>query len=145
MEKRKLVMVLAIAGEALAAFPILATLGTSLIGTIASGGFLFDWLMPAELFMGALAGGVLLAAAALMSKRYRAAVLSTFAAVAALFSFGQAYAVLSGAADGASGVRPFPYYVMIASVLAYTAALLALNVFGALLIRSSWKGEAAPN
>jgi hypothetical protein len=61
MEKRSiLTKVLAIAGAALLWFPILAPIVLSAVVAIARHVFLFDYLMPAELFPSALVGGGLL-------------------------------------------------------------------------------------
>ena len=72
MEKKNiLTKILAIAGTALAWFPILAPVVLSIPGLIAERVFRFDYLMPAELFPVALVGGGLLLGAALRARSRR--------------------------------------------------------------------------
>lgn len=61
--------ILALVGTGLAWLPIAATGLITIFGTIQSGRLRFDYLMPAELFPAALAGGLLLAWAALRVQR----------------------------------------------------------------------------
>jgi hypothetical protein len=70
MEKKNVfTKILAITGTVLVCLPILAPILLSVIFLIADGEFLFDYLMPAELFPVAMAGGVLLLWAAIREKR----------------------------------------------------------------------------
>lgn len=59
-KKNVFTKILAITGTILTWIPILFTVITSIIGTIANRTFLFDFLMPAELFPIALVGSLLL-------------------------------------------------------------------------------------
>jgi len=52
--------VLVIAGTILALFPLVATMVTSIIGSIMNRKFLMDYLMPAELGLFYLTGGIFL-------------------------------------------------------------------------------------
>ena len=68
MEKKViLTKVLAVIGTVLVWFPIVATVVLSIVGSIRSHIFLFDYLLPLELFPVALVGGGLLLCAAPVS------------------------------------------------------------------------------
>ena len=64
-----LVKILAVAGTVLTALPLLLPLIFGLMNVLSGGRFLVDFLMPAELFLVVLAGGVLLVGAALRARR----------------------------------------------------------------------------
>ena len=69
MEKKNVfTKILAITGTVLAWFPTLAPIILSVIASIATQRFLFDYLMPAELFLVAMAGGLLLLWAAFRAR-----------------------------------------------------------------------------
>ena len=58
--KGALTRLLAVVGTVLVWIPILFTILTSVVGTVSSGMFRFDYLMPAELFPFAFVGALLL-------------------------------------------------------------------------------------
>jgi hypothetical protein len=81
---RRLAVVLSAAiGAALCAGPLLLPLAAALVALAASGRFMLDWLMPAELFPLGLAGGVLVVLAAGLARRLRAAAAAGAAAFVA--------------------------------------------------------------
>lgn len=126
---------LATVGAALAWFPIAATVILSAIGSIVSRRFLFDYLMPAELFPAALLGGILLVWAALRARsRVRPIGLSLALAVGFLLAI-QGLAVATGLASGRTEPAGWPLAVVITALVAFILALLALAVAGTLLAR----------
>jgi hypothetical protein len=87
-----------------------------------------DYLMPAELSLFAFFGGLLLTVAAFLARSHRKSILwSLIVAVVALVG-GQAFAVVSGLASGAVEAAGLPWAVVIASLVAFTMALLALCI-----------------
>jgi hypothetical protein len=60
--------VLAVIGTVLVWFPILAMILTGVVGSVARGKLMMDYLMPAELFPSILIGGALLIWAAVRAK-----------------------------------------------------------------------------
>lgn len=122
--------VCAVLGTVLVWSPILLTFATSVIGSLSSGRFLFDYLMPAELFPAALIGAFLLLWAAFRAHAYlRQTAVGLGAAVLFLFG-GQAIAVAGGLASGATPPEGWIWVLVIASLVIYTLAVVELGVVG---------------
>ncbi len=125
----------AVAGVLLIWFPIVATVSTSVMGSTRDGTFRFDLLLPAELFPFALIGGALLFFAA-MRARFRQRLIGWGLAVMVAMLFGgQALAVATGLASGESEPAGWPWILVVASLVAYTLALLAVAWAGVSLLR----------
>ena len=102
----------------------------------------FDYLMPAELFLVALVGGLLLVWAALRARRYRLLIgCSLGLAVLALVG-GQGLAVLTGLASGEIGQDSWQWVLVLATLGVYWLALVGLGVGGVLLWRDLTKKSA---
>jgi hypothetical protein len=127
--------VLALAGTVLAWFPILMTVATSVVGTIGSRVFRLDWLMPAELFPVALAGGGLLMWAALRAHSRRGLIGWGLGIAAGLLVGGQVLAVVTGLASGETEPTGFLWALLVTSIIAYSLALVEIGVAGVLLVR----------
>ncbi|HWQ59289.1 MAG TPA: hypothetical protein VN540_09750 [Clostridia bacterium] len=126
---------LAVTGTVLALLPLLFTIATSAFGSIAEGKFLFDYLIPMELFPLVLAGGALLVAAAFWARAYRPHIAVGFL-IAALCFFGcQLIAQGSGLASGTAARGGFAWYAVLCTVALYAAAEVWLGVFGILLMK----------
>ncbi len=131
---------LVIAGTVLVWLPLVAPLVFAFIALFSGRGFLFDYLMPAEVFPVALAGGVLLLIAAFRLHSRRGLVGWALAlAVFMLFGF-QALAMALGLDSGAHQPEGWRFAVVIAGVIIYILALAAVGVGGVLLLRELFKG-----
>jgi hypothetical protein len=139
--KKKIVLtrILACAGTALVWFPILAPILLSVIVTITDHKFLFDYLMPAELFPYALAGGVLLLWAALWAHSRQKLIGWALVIAAGMLVGGQALAVVTGLSSGRIAGMGWQWILVIASLVIYTLALIAMGVGGVLLLRYLYK------
>jgi hypothetical protein len=141
--------VLAVAGTALVWFPILATVVLSVAGSVGDGVFRFDYLMPAELFPAAMAGGVLLLWAALRARSRRGTIGCGLGLMAGLLAGGQALAVATGLASGRTEPAGWLWVLILASIAGYALALLVTGVAGALLLRDLFRhgdnGEFEPD
>jgi len=99
----------------------------------------FDYLLPAELFLVVLVGGLLLVWAALRARRYRLLIgCSLGLAVLALVG-GQGLAVLTGLATGEIGQDSWQWGLVVATLGVYWLALVGLGVGGGLLGRQPGK------
>ncbi len=94
-----------------------------------------DYLMPADLFPSAFIGGLLLSGVSFWKKMLRKIIpVSFFGGVLALIA-GQALAVVSGFASGETKPAGIVLYLVIFSLIIYTASLFAAGYGGILLVR----------
>lgn len=140
MEKNNaLTKILAIIGTILAWFPLLMPIVFSVVRFLQAGDFLFDYLMPAELFLFALAGGILLLWAAFRAQSQRKLIGWGFG-IAVLFLVGsQAIAVVTGLASGETEPVGLPLALVLAAYTLFILALLAFAVGGILMLRDLFK------
>jgi hypothetical protein len=137
MQKRDLLTkILAVGGAILSWFPILAPILLSAAFLVAEGAFRFDYLMPAELFPAALAGGLLLLWAAIRMRARRRLIGWGLALAAALLFAVQALAEVSGLASGADEVASGWWVVVFAGLALYSLAIIAVAVGGFLLLKT---------
>ncbi len=140
MEKKDvLTKILAIAGTVLVWFPILAPILISVAAFITERMFRFDYLMPAELFPFALVGGSLLLWAALRARAQRKLIGWGFGTAVFLLLGGQGLAVVTGLASGETTPAGWRMAVVLAALIAYDLALVAVGVGGVLLLRHLFK------
>lgn len=148
MDRRDvLTKLLAVAGTILVVAPLAAPLLLSLARLAQAGRLQIDYLMPAELFLVALAGGLLLLAASVLARSHRAVVGWSLGAAAALLIAGMGAATLTGLASGAAQPTGWRVLLVAGLIVGYVLALVALAVGGILLTRSLFsrrlRGEAS--
>ena len=130
-----LTRLLAIVGAVLVWIPILFTVLTSIVGTISSRVFRFDYLMPAELFPVAFVGALLLLWAALRARSHQQLIGWGLGGAVVFLGGGQLYAVASGLASGATEPTGWPWALVIASIALYSLALIEIGIAGILLVK----------
>jgi hypothetical protein len=145
-KKNILTKILATAGTTLVWFPILAPILLSAVRMISRPISIFriDYLMPAELFPMALAGGGLLAWAALRAHAYLRLAGWGLGTAAGMLVGGQALAVVTGLASGRTEPTGFWWMLVLASLVFYVLALIGMGVGGILLIRDLFKTGRPP-
>ncbi len=137
MQKRNTVTkVLAIAGSVLVWVPILAPLFFSVLHLMRAQRLLMDYLMPAELFPLVLVGGGLLLWAAWRLRSHRALIGRALGAAVGLLVAGLALAVVTGLASSETEPIGWPWVLVMGALLLYDAAVIAMGVGGALLLRN---------
>jgi peptidoglycan/LPS O-acetylase OafA/YrhL len=145
MEKKSvLTKILAIAGTVLVWFPILAPILLSVAVIITEHIFRFDYLMPAELFPAALAGGVLLLWAALRARSHRRLIGWGLGIAVGLLVFGQVLAVVTGLASGETDPAGWWWALVLSAIIVYSLALVVTGVGGVLLLRDLFKTSQLP-
>ncbi len=145
MEKKDaFTKILAIVGTVLAWFPILAPVLLS-AATMAQGRmFRFDYLMPAELFPVALVGGCLLVWATLRARSHLNLIGWGLGIAVGSLVGGQGLAVVTGLASGETEPAGWQWALVLASIVVYSLALVAMSVGGLLLLRDLWKTPRSP-
>jgi len=137
-----LTKILASLGTVLAWLPILATVLFSAAAFITRHKFLFDYLMPAELFPLALAGGGLLLWAALRARAHRGLIGGGLALAAGLLVGGQVLASITGLASGDTQPYGIWWALVFASIVVYSLAVVAIGIGGVLLLHDLF--DASP-
>jgi hypothetical protein len=132
---------LAIAGTALVWFPILAPILLSAVHFIQAREFRIDYLMPAELFPIALAGGLLLLWAAIRTRYQRGLIGWGLGISVGMLVGGQALAVATGLASGATEPTGWPWALVICSLIGFILALVTVGVGGILLLRDLYTSK----
>jgi hypothetical protein len=143
-KKNVFTKVLAIAGTALVWFPILAPILLSVIFIITNHIFRFDYLMPAELFPFALVGGGLLIWAALRARSRQRLICWGLGIAVGLLIGGQELAVVTGLASGETEPTGLWWMLVIASLVIFLLALVAVGVGGVLLLCDLFKIPRLP-
>lgn len=131
--------VLAIVGTALTWLPILAPILFTAARLIQARRFMFDYLMPAELFLVFLVGGGLLLWAALRMRARRRLIAWALGIAVVLLVGSQLIAVVTGLASGETERGGWQWAVVLAGIAGYTLAVAATGVGGALLLRDLYR------
>jgi hypothetical protein len=134
--------ILAITGTLLVWPPVAAPVFFSVVGLIASGVFNVDYLMPAELFLLVLVGGLLLLWAALRARMRRRWIAWSLGSVVLLPVLGSLVAKVTGLADGRIEPTGWQWALVLAFLAGYVLAIIALGVGGILLIRDVFRMKA---
>ena len=140
--KNVLFKILAITGTVLVWFPILAPLLLGVAALFTRHRFLLDYLMPAELAMLVLVGGVLLLLAALWSRMRRGLIGWSLVSAAVLLVGTQALAVATGLASGRTEPGGWQVALVSAALIGYILAVIVIGIGGALLLRDLFKLRA---
>jgi len=135
-----LTKILAVAGTVLTALPLLLPLFFGLMNALSGGRFLVDFLMPAELFLVVLAGGVLLVWAAVRARRRITWMTWSLSVAVCSLALSMGLAVITGLSTGEIEPRGMPWAVTLAALAVYLLAVLSLAVNGALLARDAFRG-----
>ena len=138
-KKGKLTQLLAILGSIFAWLPLLAPVFFSLGRLFRGGSFLFDYLMPAELFPAALLGGGLLLWAAIRARAYRGWIGWSLLASILLLVGSQALAVATGIASGRTPMSSPWFYAVMAGLILFLLALLITAASGVRLARELFR------
>jgi hypothetical protein len=137
--KDVLTLCLAVAGTFLVWFPVLFPVILTIIHFAETQQFLFDFLMPAELFPMILIGGILLLWAAMRAKQRRGFLSTSFGVAIALPILGSLLATVTGLASGDTPEGGWESALVTAIFIAYFLAVIVLGVGGILLISDLFK------
>lgn len=135
-----LTKILAVAGIVLTALPLLLPLFFGLVNALSGGRFLVDFLMPAELFLVVLAGGVLLVWAAVRARRRMTWMTWSLSVAVCSLALSVGAAMINGQATGEIDPQQASWIVSLVGLVLYLLAVLSLAVNGALLARDVFLG-----
>jgi len=134
-KKNTLTKILAVVGTILVWLPILAPILFSLIRFLEMGGFMFDYLMPAEGFPLVLVGGGLLIWAAIRAKSQVRWMAWMLGIGIVLLIGGQALAVVTGLASGETEPTGWQWVLVLATIAGYTFTVIGMGSGGIRLIK----------
>jgi hypothetical protein len=143
-KKGRLTKMLAVAGTVLVWVPILAPILFSAFRLLRTGPFMFDYLMPAELFPLALVGGGLLAWGAQQAGSRRKIIDWGLVGAIGLLVGGQALAMVTGLASGETEPEGWIWALVAVSLAMYTLAVIVMGVGGVLLLRDVFGAPRQP-
>ena len=127
--------VLAVAGAVLIWLPLLAPVFFGFMSLFSNGKFLFDYLMPAEVFPSILVGAGLLIWASIRAKRYLKPILWSLGVGIALLLISQGVAMVTGLANGK--VQGGWQMILVMGIyFGFLLAMLILGVCAVLLVRT---------
>ncbi|MGD0175082.1 MAG: hypothetical protein ABSC61_11770 [Anaerolineales bacterium] len=136
--KGTLTKIMAVAGTMLIWISILAPVAFAVMRLVQAGRFQFDYLMPAGLFPVVLAGAILLLAAALRARSYRALIGGSLGLMIAFLLAAVGLAENTGLASGAIETAGWPWTLVLMAFAGFWIALVTLAVGGWLFIRAGW-------
>jgi hypothetical protein len=134
---------LAVAGAVLVLLPIACTVATSIAGSISAGRFLFDYLMPAELFFLVFAGALLLLGASLWTRLFRPHIVAGVCCAVVLFFGMQLMAEATGLASGETAPGGWAWYAVLAALVLYIAAVVEMGIVGIVLSKRLFAAKQA--
>jgi hypothetical protein len=132
--------VLAVAGAVLIWLPLLAPVFFGFMSLFSNGKFLFDYLMPAEVFPSILVGTGLLIWASIRAKKYLKPSLWSFVTGTALLLICQGVAVVTGLADGRVQ-GGWQMTLVMGIYFGFLLAMLVLGVCSIFLVRWVFKKQ----
>ncbi len=133
--KMLLTKILAVTGTILVWAPILLTVLTAIVGTIADRKLRLDYLMPAELFPVAFIGALLLLWAAFRAHTKQKLIGWGLGAAIFFLISSQGIAVVSGLASGAAEPTGWVWVLALCCIALYTLATIIIGITGLSFIR----------
>src|SRR5512143_1188464 len=125
--------ILAIVGTVLVWLPVLAPSVFAVPGSVRRGAFMFDYLLPAELFPLVLVGGGLLLWAAQRARSQRRHIGWGLGIAIVSLAGSQAGAILTGLDSGASDPTGWRWELVLALIAIYAVAIVFIGIGGILL------------
>ena len=129
-----LTKILAILGTILVWFPIQAPLLLAAVSVVQTGNAQVDYLMPAELFPVALAGGIMLIWAARRARAQRKIIGWSLGIAVGALLVGALLTTVTGLASGETALEGLWWAFLIIPLVVYSLGLVVTGVGGVLLL-----------
>ncbi|MCB9135505.1 MAG: hypothetical protein H6636_08765 [Anaerolineales bacterium] len=136
-----LTRILTVVGTILVWVPLVVPVVLSLVGSLTRGRFLFDYLMPAELFLFALVGGLMLVWVAIWVHTGRGLIGWGLGLAVGLLVGSQVLAVVTGLANGDTEPGGWQWALVLTMLVGYFLALVVIGMGGVKLWQIVWKRE----
>ena len=128
--KHKIINIIFILGCILVWLPFILPLIFAFISLAQSGRFLFDFLIPMEIFPVVIIGALLIVATHLIRKLPVKIVVGSFIGIILSLLFAMIYAELSGVASGKTDIVSFPGFLILLSLIIYYLSSIIVGVRG---------------
>lgn len=146
MEKKNgLTKFMAIAGTVLVWLPLSAPVFLSLVSLFQQGRFLFDFLIPAELFPVGLLGGILLIWTTFRTNSWKKLTGWSFGASILLLAGSQGLALITGIASGKTEPAGLLFALVLIPLVLFILTQVIIGVGGILLIKDLFRPGIATN
>lgn len=133
--KTFLIKIFVVLGMISVLFPIFFSLLTGIIGTIRDKAFRFDFLIPLELFIFIILGGVLLTYVAYKQRKRFGLTLTELILTIVTLALSQLIAVVSGLAADRSGKPVYIWVIITTLIISYWVCCIGLIISGIRLAR----------
>ena len=133
--KRIFLIIMAIFGSFLSLLPSFLTIIVSLAHFVKSGKFLFDYLIPAELFPAPMTGAFLIAMAALMEQLNIKRLSSAFITMIVSLATALGIAYFSGMSSGARAAQGLPFIAAVVFIALYSISTIWVGYEGVRIAR----------
>lgn len=145
MKKKTILISLAVLGTVLVWIPLVFPVILTIVLFAFRQVFRFDYLMPVELFMFALSGGILLTSVSLFKKTDRKTIIGSLISAIIFLFLTQWVAVVTGLASGNTKPEGLPWILVTGLLAMYTLSIVVLAVGGVLLIKKLFKTHKKDN
>ena len=122
-------------GDVLVFIPIGFTIIISIIGSTMEKKLLFDFLMPAELFLFVLIGSIVLLIASFLSKYYKKYIILNMIIMISSLFMSQFMAVITGLAHGDNEPVGWRLYLVMTFLILYILSVFFEFILGILLLK----------
>ena len=133
--KTSIYQVITILGCILVLLPVLAPVVFAVLSFASRGQFLFDYLMPAELFPLVFAGMILIAITSLRTRQRRKLIFGTILMMVITLFGGQALAMATGLTSGETEPVGWPWALVLGAIIGYGQLVAVHGIGGILLVK----------
>jgi len=140
-KNNKFKIIFLILGCILLWFPFTLPLIFAFFSLVQNGHFLFDFLIPLEIFPVVLIGALLITATFLISKIHMKIIISSLIGVICSLLFVLIYSQISGLASGETGILSLSGSLIVLSIIIYYFSAITIGIMGLLHLKRILKNN----